>query len=347
MRDALSLLDQTIAYGGGKVSLESVQQMLGAVDTGTLERVLDALVARDAKAAVALADDMQARSFSLAQALRDLASLLHRIALAQLVPDSDAGDADAAMLARFARAMTPDEVQLYYQIALHGRNDMALAPDEYAGFTMALLRMLAFAPSEAGTQPATAGAAPRAAALVAAPALRTTAPVPPRSVAPVSGPAKAVAPASAATAAAVSAAPRGAASSTSVAPTKALRADDWPAFTAQLALAGLARELAHRSELLAHEGDQFRLRVPIKSLAEAGTVERLRTALANHFGRPVRVHIEVGMPPQNATAAGQAEQARSERQKRAEESIYADPFVREVIENFGAEIDPRSIRPKG
>ncbi len=97
---------------------------------------------------------------------------------------------------------------------------------------------------------------------------------------------------------------------------------------------------------MAHEGDQFRLRVPIKSLAEAGTVERLRAALASHFGRPVRVHVDVGTPTQNATAAGQAEQVRSERQKRAEESIYADPFVREVIENFGAEIDPQSIRPK-
>ena len=343
MRDALSLLDQTIAYGGGRVAVEAVQQMLGAVDTGTLERVLDALVARDAGGAVALADEMQARSFSLAQALRDLASLLHRIALVQQVPDSGSGDVDAPLLGRFARTMAPDEVQLYYQIALHGRNDMALAPDEYAGFTMALLRMLAFAPAEAGAQPAAALAAPRAAALVAAAAARTSAPVPARATAPAGGQQKSVA---APPGALPAPTPRREVPTSGGAPARPLGADDWPDFTARLTLSGLARELAHRSELVAHEGDQFRLRVPIKSLAEAGTVERLRAALASHFGRPVRVHVDVGTPTQNATAAGQAEQVRSERQKRAEESIYADPFVREVIENFVAEIDPQSIRPK-
>jgi DNA polymerase III subunit gamma/tau len=328
MRDALSLLDQTIAYGGGSVTLESVQQMLGAVDTGTLERVLDALATRDARAAVAVADEMQARSFSLAQALRDLASLLHRIALVQQIPDSAGGDSDAEMLARYAARFATDEVQLYYQVALHGRNDMALAPDEYAGFTMALLRMMAFAPTDglatAVATPAVAAVPARAAALAATPAPRASAPVPVRPAAAAPAPAPAVpSPAS-----------------------RAVAGADWPAFAAQLTLAGLARELAHRSELIVNEGDHFRLRVPIKSLAEAGTVERLRAAIAEHLGRPARVSVEVGMPPQNATAAGQAEQARAERQKRAEEAIYADPFVREVIENFGAEVDPRSIRPK-
>jgi len=153
MRDGLSLLDQAIAYSAGKVSLDAVRGMLGAIDESTLARVLDAVVARDAARALALADEMNGMSLSFSQALRDLASLLHRIALAQQVGAGDEDEADAADVKRLAQAIAPDEVQLYYQIALHGRNDLHLAPDEYAGFTMSLLRMIAFAP---GVAPAAA-----------------------------------------------------------------------------------------------------------------------------------------------------------------------------------------------
>ena len=151
MRDGLSLLDQAIAYAAGPVTLDAVRAMLGAIDQGTLVRVLDAVAARDAKQALAIADEMGERSLSFAQATRDLASLLHRIALAQQVPDAVPDDeVEAADIRRLAGVLAPDEVQLYYQVALHGRNDMHLAPDEYAGFTMTLLRMLAFAPAPVG-----------------------------------------------------------------------------------------------------------------------------------------------------------------------------------------------------
>ncbi len=179
MRDGLSLLDQAIAYSAGKVSLEAVRGMLGAIDETTLVRVLDAVVGRDAARALALADEMNEHSLSFAQALRDLASLLHRIALAQQVAAVNEDDVDAAEVKRLAGAMAPDEVQLYYQIALHGRNDLHLAPDEYAGFTMTLLRMIAFAPIAA-----TAAPAPRAAPLTAAAPPRATVPAPARSAAP-------------------------------------------------------------------------------------------------------------------------------------------------------------------
>src|SRR5262247_1989340 len=112
-------------------------------------RMLDALIARDARQMLTIADEMAERSFSFSQALRDLGSLLHWIALAQQVPDAIGDDVDEAdSVRRLAQQMAPDEVQLCYQIALHGRNDLGLAPDEYAGFTMTLLRMLAFAPVE-------------------------------------------------------------------------------------------------------------------------------------------------------------------------------------------------------
>ncbi len=175
MRDGLSLLDQAIAYAAGQVSLDAVRGMLGAIDESTLVRVLDAVVARDAKGVLALADEMNGASLSFGQALRDLASLLHRVAMAQQVDAGTDDEIDAAEVQRLARALAPDEVQLYYQIALHGRNDLHLAPDEYAGFTMTLLRMLAFAPGAATITPP-----PRPASLAAGRPARASVPTPVR-----------------------------------------------------------------------------------------------------------------------------------------------------------------------
>jgi len=288
------------------------------------------LAEKDAPRLLAIADEMAARSFSFAQGLRDLASLLHKIALAQRVPgSSDDNDPDAAAIARLAQRFAPDALQLHYQIALHGRNDLHLAPDEYAGFTMTLLRMLSFAPDVAAgeTQPL------RAAALVASKPPRASVPVP--AVPPAPPPA----PLAAAQAKHASVPPPGPAA---VAP---MTFDgDWPGLVARLPVQGLPRQLAAVAELVAHEGDVFRLRVPTRALAEASNVERLKAGLAQHFGRPVRLNIEVGAT-QGPTAAGLAEQARADRQRRAEEAIYGDPFVKQLIDNFGAQVDPNSIRP--
>ncbi|MCH8618868.1 DNA polymerase III subunit gamma/tau [Undibacterium sp. TS12] len=147
MRDALSLTDQAIAYAAGKVSLNAVQGMLGALDQSYLIRLLDALLAQDGKALLDVADEMAARSLSYKAALQDLGSLLHQIAVAQLVPAAVAEDVpEREQLVRLAQSFGREEVQLFYQIAVHGRNELALAPDEYAGFSMTLLRMLAFRP---------------------------------------------------------------------------------------------------------------------------------------------------------------------------------------------------------
>ena len=319
MRDALSLLDQAIAYSGGKVSAEAVDLMLGAIDSTLLVQLVDALAARDAARLLGLADAMAERSLSFAQALRDLASLLHRIALAQLVPPAPGEDLHEADVIRLARSLPAEDVQLYYQIALHGRNDLGLAPDEYAGFTMTLLRMLAFAPDAAGS---TSAAAPRSAALNVARPARAA------SVAAVPAPA--------------SSAP--AASAAGEAPLAKEAAMQWPQLVQQLKLAGMPRELAVRSELVSRQGDHFHLRVPVKTLLEGGAEARLRSALSEHLGRPVRISAEIG-PARGPTAAGLNEEARAQRQRHAEESIYADPFVRELIENFGASVDPASIKP--
>ncbi len=309
MRDGLSLLDQAIAYSGGALTVEAVRGMLGAIDTTALTRLLDALAARNAGALLAIADEMAERSLSFAQALRDLGSLLHWIALAQQVPDAIGDEVEnAADVRRLAKVFAPDEVQLLYQIALHGRNDLHLAPDEYAGFTMTLLRMLAFAPVEEQAAPA-----PKVAALQTQRPPRTSAPPEPRTA-------------------------------TQAQPSQRSFDGDWPALVARLPVTAMVREIAVRSQLVASDNDHFRLRLPTKALADAGNVERLKTALAQHFGRPVRVTVDVGAV-EGETAAARERDERSERQQRAEQAIYSDPVVQQLIENFGAEVDPNSIRP--
>ncbi|HJV85866.1 MAG TPA: DNA polymerase III subunit gamma/tau [Noviherbaspirillum sp.] len=177
MRDALSLTDQAIAYAAGKVTLESVQGMLGALDQSYLIRVLDALAAKDGAGLLAVADEMATRSLSYSAALQDLGTLLHRIALAQTVPAALPDDVpEREDILRLAQSFDVEDVQLFYQIAVHGRNELSLAPDEYAGFSMTLLRMLAFRPGLGGAEarpampaPAVTASAPTARAAAAAP----------------------------------------------------------------------------------------------------------------------------------------------------------------------------------
>ncbi|MGK5081076.1 DNA polymerase III subunit gamma/tau [Janthinobacterium sp. HLX7-2] len=168
MRDALSLTDQAIAYAAGEVTLDAVQGMLGALDQSYLVRLLDALAQQDGADLLAVADEMASRSLSYNGALQDLGTLLHRIALAQTVPAALPQDLpEYADIVRLASAFDAQEVQLFYQIAVHGRNELGLAPDEYAGFSMTLLRMLAFRPGIGGADgvPAAPASAPNSASM--------------------------------------------------------------------------------------------------------------------------------------------------------------------------------------
>ena len=166
MRDALSLTDQAIAYSAGKVTLEAVQGMLGALDHTYLVRLMEALSAQDGAALLAVADDMAARSLSWSAALQDLGTLLNRIAIAQAVPAALPDDLpELEDIQRLAAQFSAEDIQLFYQIVVHGRHELGLAPDEYAGFTMTLMRMLAFAPARGTAAPARAPSA-----AVAAPA---------------------------------------------------------------------------------------------------------------------------------------------------------------------------------
>ena len=167
MRDALSLTDQAIAYGGGSLSEEGVRTMLGSVDRRHAARLVQALAQRDGPALLQTVDELRGWGLSASGTLEEMAALLQQMAVQQAVPGAlDENDAEAAEAVRLAALMPPDETQLLYSISIHGRAELSLVSDDYAALTMVLLRLLAF-PS-AGTAGATTPA-PRSAPLQATP----------------------------------------------------------------------------------------------------------------------------------------------------------------------------------
>ncbi|WP_310565037.1 DNA polymerase III subunit gamma/tau [Hydrogenophaga sp.] len=203
MRDALSLTDQAIAFGGGQLQEATVRQMLGAVDRSYVLRLIDGLARADGAAVVDTIDTLRANGLNAAATLEEMTGLLQRMAVLQAVPEREAlmasDDPDTPEIVRLAHALPADETQLLYSLCLHGRGELGLAPDEYAALTMVLLRLLAFKPAAGAaaekktlkTGAEAPVAPPVAAALVAPPA-----PVPPSTGAPAPGAAPiAVAPA--------------------------------------------------------------------------------------------------------------------------------------------------------
>lgn len=351
MRDALSLLDQAIAYGGDSVNEKEVRAMLGAIDQSYLFDLLNALLSQDGNAVLSQARAMEQRAISFDAALNDLANLLHEIAIVQAVPDSIAHDhPERQSMLDLASRMGAEELQLYYQIALLARRDLGLAPDEFAGFTMALLRMLAFNPGEQ-KPPARAKPAPAAA----------TEHVPPRASAAlaISQPAtKVIAPST--TAPALEITPPPATALTPPQPTVAAtpapieesstptitRAFDgnWRALVDRLKL-GLARALAQNCELASFDEEHIAFSVPPsqKHLLNMGYEEKLRSAVEQHFGRKIKMTFSLG--GSGNTPAQLMSQEKAALQADAEDAIHNDGFVQALIKDFGAQIIPSSIKP--
>lgn len=342
MRDALSLLDQAIAHGAGKVEELAVRDMLGTVGDDQLFEVLDAMRAQDLPAMIAVADAMNARSLSFEAALQALASLLHRVALVQFAPDAIMDPAERAQLQGYAEAFDPEFLQLAYQIVIHGRDDLPLAPDPYAGFTMTLLRLHAFRPEAAGSAGSapTGGRgnapgrpAPQSVAAVAAPV--RSAPVAPHECAPEQ-PASTV----------VEGAPAPIMPALMAPAYVETVPMDWFARIEAMQLGGLVRQLAQQCELLAIEETAVRLRLPEahKHLAMRSTQDKLQDALIAALGRPIRLHIEVGAVA-TETPAQRHLAIREQRQADAVVALETDPFVREVIERFDATLVEASVKP--
>ena len=372
MRDALSLTDQAIAFGAGALSEAGVRQMLGAVDRGHAVRMIEALAASDGAALVATVDALRGLGLSAGGALEELAALLQQMAVAQAVPGAlDASDPDTPQAERLAQLLGADETQLVYSIALHGRSELGLAPDEYSGLVMVLLRMLAFRPkgvSAPARAPAPAASTPRlatpvtaaptvlarapAVAAVVAPALRVAASEPPPWLdAPFEDEAPELMPVAAREPDAVT---YGAASAPAPAvafvPT-ALGAR-WAELARQLNDAGsisaLTRELAMQAECVALDEQASpigcSLRVERESLRATALCDKLRDALATLLGRAISLDVRAGVAQDSPAQRDLAERAR--RQAQAERIIHDDPLVQALMAQYKtARIVPGSIKP--
>jgi DNA polymerase-3 subunit gamma/tau len=328
MRDALSVLDQAIAYGAGEVREGVVRTMLGAVDAEYAYRIVDALLAGDGKALLAEAAALSERSLSLPAALDELASVFHRMAVAQTVAGIADALPDAARIAAYATTFTPDAVQLAYQICVQGRADMALAPDEQTGFAMTLLRLLAFEPaagSSAEAKPAVRTVAGEATSSSGQAASHMPSP-------PVAAP----------TAPGIAGAPL----EPGAAPAAPLQIADWPAFVAGLKLSGIALQLAAQTELKAIAGNEIVLAVPeaARHLIDKAYTDKLKAALDEALGRRVRLRFDVDAVA-GATLAAQEKRERAEVKAKTEAAFRDDPFVQDVLSRFDATIKTESIKP--
>lgn len=342
MRDGLSLLDQAIAFGGGRVNEHDVRGMLGTIDQDAIERLLAGLAANDAAALLGVVADVVDHGTDCAALLDELLLALHRVALMQ----ADAALADESDAERFrshATTLSPQDVQLYYQIGLIGRRDLALAPDPRTGVEMALLRMLAFRPvatnreaepskpaadrSMTGVPPARGAQA--TAAAVAAPPVATGAdaarPVQTESTPTV---ARAV--------------PKPSVPS----PGREGEAAAWAEAVERLPVNGLVRELLNNTALESI-GDNAVVLVLDEACAKLLSKEReaaVKQTLEQHYGRALQLSLRTGTPPVPTPAQHRA-RLQSEQQQAAVAAINEDPNVRALREQFNARVNPDSIRP--
>ena len=379
MRDALSLLDQAIAYGSQSVQEKEVRAMLGAIDQSYLVELLKALIQHDGEALINQARAMSDRSIAFDAALGDLANLLQQIAMTQVVPNSIALDTpERPALLELSKQLSAEKVQLYYQIALLGRRDIGLAPDEYAGFTMTLLRMLAFnqtdtasptikanTPTSSSTSSPSASAALRA--VEAAPQIATLAVSEEPEIAPTNtSTPEILLPAIEANQAVIEAQPDAYATqpTNSESPSEPALFEEeeeeklvqspekstakfngnWRDLVDALKL-GLARTLAQNCELESFDEDNINLTVPDqqKHLLDPNYQEKLSVAINQHFGRKIKLSLKIGGT--GNTPAKQIFEEKAAVQSEAESAIQQDDFVQSLMKDFGANIIPSSIKP--
>ncbi len=322
MRDALSLLDQVIAFGGAKLTAEDTRTMLGTLDRSQVFGIIDAVASRDARKVLECVTLLDERAPDYREVLAEFAAVLQKVALLQAVPDLQLDESDdVEAYRRLASSLTQEDTQLFYQIAIIGRRDLELAPDMRGGFEMVLLRMLAFSIPEDGTTvsrptSSTTAAAPRPVAAV------TSAPRP--------APAVTMAPAAAAASPPASSASNG----------------DWPRIAAGLGLQGPASQLAAHCAWGGKESDKVRLLLDPEgeTFSRPTLVDKLAQALSAHFGETIRLEI-VPATEVIDTPARQQKAAADDRLQNARRSIETDASIRAMREVFGGTVQPDSIRP--
>ena len=328
LRDSLSLLDQAIAHGGGRVAAAQVADMLGSLGTDIIWPLLERVAAGDGPGTLQEAERIAARSVSFDSALEEIAAILHRVALAQAGAMPSEEDSDAARISDMASRIDAGRVQVMYQVALLGRRDLPLAPDEFAGFTMTVLRMLSFCQQGDALPRSNAGPA------------RTETRAPSRpAAAPVANATTAARPAPVSTA---SAAPPAAAAT----PAVPAFDGDWPALVERLNLTGMAGMVARYGELVSFQDGHLELVVPEshRLYAEKAYQEKLKSELAAHFGPSLRLTVKVGTTSGASVAAARSREM-AKKQASAAAAIEDDPFVRDLVRDLGAEVVTSSIRP--
>ncbi len=313
MRDALSLLDQVIAFGGTKLTAEDTRTMLGTLDRAQVFEILEAVAARDARQVIERVERLDERAPEYREVLAEIAAVLQKVALLQAVPDlqlDEAEDVDAYK--RLASVLSPEDVQLFYQFAIIGRRDLELAPDARAGFEMVLLRMLAFDLASSGAQ---ADAPSRATPLRAVPPSRQSAPK----------------------------SAEGSKANADAAPGEP--AAEWPTMVARMNLQGMVKQLASHCVLVGKQNGKVHLKLDAEGehFRTSALEDKLRQALSAYYGEPVR--LEISIDSAIDTLARQQKAAAEERLQQARASIDADPNVRAMKEIFGATVQPDSIRP--
>jgi DNA polymerase III subunit gamma/tau len=370
MRDALSLTDQAIAFGAGSLLESQVRQMLGAVDRSYVFRLIEALTIGDGRSVFDIVTTLRDNGLSAASTLEDMANVLQRMAVSQQVPDAhDVQDSEAVEIARLAGLMPAEEVQLLYSIAIHGRGELGLAPDEYTGLTMTLLRLLAFKPK--GFRPAHLGAvaekkslnppAPERTARVGdahskenrAQALAEPAPSAIKSVAnELSAAPVAMSTPSVVKHSGLMPVPireQGAGSGRLDARIAVVEPDSnheaWIQLVQQLldaqAVSGLVQQLAVQSQCVEKGAAHITLRIGQASLKSESARDELQAAL-QALGRNEALVLEVG-PVQDSWAKRNTARLEA-RQQQAEALITQDPWVQELIAQWGAKIVPGSIK---
>ncbi|OYY48858.1 MAG: DNA polymerase III subunit gamma/tau [Methylophilaceae bacterium 17-44-8] len=358
MRDALSLTDQAIAYGNQTVNEAEVRSMLGAIDQSYLYEIIQALLANDSATLISKAKDMDARSISFDAALGDLSAILHQIAIAKTCPNTIASDLpEHAALMSLAQSLSPETLQLYYQISILGRRDIGLAPDEYAGFTMTLLRMLAFTPQEKLDNasplerivPTTSATTPNSMPSVSMSARLNALQKKSETQAEVAEPAlEATSPAVLINDGAVNAEHAETERVDTVkeaTSTQPMFQGDWRTLVEQQLKLGLARALAQNCEMVTYDEHSITLKVAEthKHLVSPNYQDKLSEAIAQHFGRKIKLLFEIGSEANTPAKQNAIEKATI--QSNAESAILQDGFVQALMNDFGATIIPNSIKP--
>ena len=328
MRDGLSLLDQAIAYGGGKLVLSDLEKMLGLVDHEHVASMIRALATGDAEKLLRIVQDLVSQSRDLETVLLNLAEVLHRVTLVQCVPDyRDPERSDWDTIVQLAELIPAEDAQLFYQIAIKGRAELGLAPDPRTGLEMTLLRMLAFRPAEAGS-------APQASATLQDDGQGKNS----RGDGKTSSASSATG-----TGAATGADPSAAKPATPPPETPS----EWVRLLKELRLSGQTRELARNVQLKSRTDDHwdFAIAPALRHLGSDRCVSRLRQAISEQVGHPVNIRLVDEDREELRTAAALEEQKVRENMSEAEKAINDDPTVQSLKEQMGAKVVEDSIQP--